>query len=279
MIVTHKIEGAFTINPDMHGTWYEWKMNNFPALDQGLARDALHSLATLAPYLAGPKATAIERAVLTQTVECVRPLLVATDDERASSIEATPGSADTKASPMPSAVSTALTHSVPLMKNPLFPSELAPRFEDIESWDAITQVSPTHRPDGHRTFNALMNSLLILTTWPCDQVMHLMSPSNKVGNVVMAHFCCVRFIVSPLAAPDSAMKTPMKALVEWCERVVDAVEDDEEVQWTKLVEWPQKILTTMRCCVNQNSALTFQDLYDVLVNDPSVFREGRLCRL
>jgi hypothetical protein len=46
------------------------------------------------------------------------------------------------------------------------------------------------------------------------------------------------------------MKMPIKAGVGWIEKVVAAVEDDDEVQWTRYVEWPQKILTTMRCCIN-----------------------------
>ena len=75
------------------------------------------------------------------------------------------------------------------------------------------------------------------------------------------------------------MNIPMGAMIEWCEKVIDAVEDDEEVQWSQYLEWPQKMVTAMRCCLNQKRSLTFGDLYHVLINDPGAFREGRMSKL
>ncbi|KAF2446866.1 hypothetical protein P171DRAFT_453274 [Karstenula rhodostoma CBS 690.94] len=164
--------------------------------------------------------------------------------------------------------------------NPLFPAKLAPNFEDITSWETITEVPVNQQPDLRRSFQAFMLSLAILTTWPREQVLALFSPKNSLGSVLVAHFCCVRFITSPFWAPDSALRTtPMRAIVEWCEKAVDAVADDEEVEWTKFVRWPRKILTTMRCLLGQSSGLTLGQLHDALCKDAAAFREGRPVRL
>lgn len=283
LILTNQLEGAFAVNPNMRESWLEQRMETFPGFDQELAREGLRSIAQLAPQVVASNGQEIERAIVAQIAEILRPLLVSTElqDPRRDTVQ------KPLKSNLPPASSKWTEHTFPptgsshtILKNPLFPAELALNFEDITCWETITEVSATQRPDPHRSFDALMASLLILTTWPQEQVLHLFSPANTLGSVVLAHFYCVRFISSPLWAPESAMRTiPVKAMVEWCGKVLDTVEDDDEVEWTKFVQWPQKILMTMRGCLDQNSGMTLGQVHDALYKDPAAFREGRSVQL
>src|SRR5207253_3221094 len=45
MILTDRLEGVFSVDPNLHSMALELKLKNFPALDQALARRALRSLA------------------------------------------------------------------------------------------------------------------------------------------------------------------------------------------------------------------------------------------
>lgn len=269
-ILSHQLEGVFSIEPNMHGACAEWKMENFPALDQQLASDGLHSISRIALRLATYSTHKIERALITQLAECIRPLLVPLGRPGLSPSSAP---AVTAGSDMLAAAFLGKPFEDLLLR-----SEPAVQFEEI-SWDTITEVPPDRKPEPLSSFNALIASAVIISTWPHEEVLRLFSPSNVLGSIVLAHFCCVRFVIAPLSVPEPVKRAPMKALVEWMEKILDAVEDDDEVQWTKYVEWPQKILTTIRYCLNQKRNLTFGDLHDILINDPAVFREGRLKEL
>ncbi|KAJ4369200.1 hypothetical protein N0V83_006285 [Neocucurbitaria cava] len=157
--------------------------------------------------------------------------------------------------------------------NPLFPADLTLPFEDID-WDNIT-APPSTSPDPVRSFNALMSTLLILTTWPYEEIAHVLSPTNQLGNVVMAHFCAMRAIVSPLSAPRAAFRAPVDAVVAWNAQFVAAVKDDEDVKWTEYVEWPKKIVRCLQACLAEKKNLTFRDLRSMVLNDPGAFIEGR----
>jgi hypothetical protein len=91
----------------------------------------------------------------------------------------------------------------------------------------------------------------------------------------MVHFLAVRCVVSPLSSPQTGMKTPVRAMVKWIERIMDAIEDDGEVAWTKYVVWPAKVLRCMKACVERKKGLIFEDVYEMLLNDPGAFKEGR----
>ncbi|KAF2689077.1 hypothetical protein K458DRAFT_123548 [Lentithecium fluviatile CBS 122367] len=298
-IFTNGFEGVFSVNPNLHGHWFEGKMKNFPAFDQQLIREALHSFANFAPHLAASPKHGVERDILAQLVECLRCLLLPLEPSEkkedsplptpvptgsfSQSMNTEAQSSESPTSDIPSSDRTSLVALASRydpdgsLKNPFLPSKLGLDFSSITDWNTITTVPPDHVRQPVRSFNALMSSLLILTTAPQDPVLKLFSPTNVLGQIVLAHFTCVLFIIFPLSAPDNAMKTPMKAMIEWCERVIDAVKECEEgdgAEWTRFVQWPRKILDSMRRCLNQRSRLTFGDMYDLLVNNPRAFTEG-----
>lgn len=74
------------------------------------------------------------------------------------------------------------------------------------------------------------------------------------------------------------MRTPVKAMVEWTEKWVASLEDDDDVEWTKYLKFPTKMLRSLRLCLNRKRGLTFGDVHDIVVKDPSAFLEGRLRR-
>ncbi|KAF2116531.1 hypothetical protein BDV96DRAFT_598430 [Lophiotrema nucula] len=280
-ILDNQVSGWFNVDPNMHTMWLELRLRNFPALDQGLARDGLQSLAEFAPLLSRPPAREIDRTVFAQLVECIRPLLTPVDQlDPSNSPSTTPAESQQRISNA-SSTSNSPPPLFPHINNPILPGEVAASFDGLMSneMELITQVPPEHKPQPLRAFNALMSSLLVLTTYPQDQVLDFLSLSDNISNIVLAHFVAVRFIVAPLFAPQAAMRTPIEAMVEWCEYITQAVEDDEEVKWTRYVEWPRRILATMRCCLDQKRGLTFGDLYNILTKDPAAFREGRMSRL
>jgi hypothetical protein len=288
LIITHQFHGAFSAMPDLRDLYMNWKSRRFPSLDPLLAREALQSMKDFAPHLAASEEHKIERDILAQLVECIRPLLVPqptespvtpglTDPmtESTTSEDETPTTAWSGNTFPPVPASTPEPWSSDLYKHPLSPAIRDVVFDSI-IWDTVTEVPPYHTPQPMRSFNGLMGSLSILTTSAREPVLNLFASTNVLGNIVMAHFCCTRFIMAPLCAPESAMKTPLKAMLVWCEKVVDGVkdEDGDGVKWTRYVEWPRKILRTMRRCLDQKKALMFCDLYDILMNNPRAFTEG-----
>lgn len=280
LISSNHLDGVFSVCPRLHNMGLRLKLKNFPALDQLLIRHALHSLAGFSHHLSA--GTDIERALYAKLVESIRPLLVPIQHlepprppspvQAELNSEATDGSA--------SCTPSSLSSSHPHINNPLFPQRSAISYQEIQSrnLEVNADVPANHRLESARSFNALMESFLIPVTWPRDAVLHLTSPSNKLGNIIMAHSFTVQLIVAPLYTPESVMKMSFKARIEWLEKIVDAVEDDE-VQWMKYMELPSRMLRTMRLSLNQKQGLTLGDVYDILIKDPGAFREGRLGRL
>jgi len=211
-------------------------------------------------------------------IKCLRPLLVPVCEPGSSSVPTIDLidsyvqvlSEPTRCSRPTEYKSTSLVEKSP------FPPESALISEDTLSKDAITQIPSNPMPYPQDSLSALVENIKILTEWPYDQVMHLMSPLNTIGNVVMAHFACVRFVLAPLAVPDSARKMPIRALIEMYEKIVDTVDDDKEVRGTNLIEWPRKISRALRSSVNEDPTLTLHGLCDIIINYPAKFCEDGL---
>jgi hypothetical protein len=259
MIQSSHMEGIFSLDSRLHClAGAELKLKNFPALDQDLVRNTIRSLARFAHLLRGGQE--IERAFFEQLVESVRPLLLPSC-RSSPQISATPGLEDRR-----------LGKLVSSSKH----SQISTSYHDMLSGNAkdIFDVSTSHKVEPCRSFNALVSMSTTLSTWPQDGVLHLLSTANRLGAVVIAHYFVVMFVVSPLWVPDIAMKNPMKAMIESGEKLVESVEDDEQIKWTQYVEWPSRIFRTLRCCLNKKRALTVEDVYNMLVKDPRAFREG-----
>ncbi|KAH7090490.1 hypothetical protein FB567DRAFT_519984 [Paraphoma chrysanthemicola] len=274
LILNESFDGLFAVRVNMHNVFLDSKFKSFPHLDQELAIEALMSIQELRQILALLAADSIEKAIVASLVETVRPLLEHNYDSR-SDVE----SIDTSSLTNPSTISIKINSpkTTPYgrihIQNPMCHAD--PRLDfDLLPWDKLL-TPPGPEPDPVRSFNALMYSLLILANWPQDSLMHLFDPTNQVGNIVMVHFLAVRCVVSPLSSPQTGMKTPVRAMVKWIERIMDAIEDDGEAEWTKYVVWPAKVLRCMKACVERKKGLMFEDVYEMLLNDPGAFKEGR----
>lgn len=75
-----------------------------------------------------------------------------------------------------------------------------------------------------------------------------------------------------MAIPNLALRVPIKGMIEWSERILHSVDDDEQVKWKQYVEWPSHVLTTIRCCSTGKRVFTCRDLHDILKKDPGAFR-------
>ncbi|KAF2268162.1 hypothetical protein CC78DRAFT_510601 [Lojkania enalia] len=272
-ILEHRLAGAFAVPQSLEYMGLELKLRNFPVLDQELVRDGLRSLDNIKQFVNTPSSRTIEKTIFAQLVESLRPLLF--PPSRSESIF--PSYPIIQAS-LNTGIDNASSGIYRPPFNHILKGKLKGSFEEVIS-QPIAEVPHSHIPDPVRSFQGLVSGTIILNTWPQDEVLELLSPSNKLGNILMAHFCAVRFIVAPLTAHEGGMKIPFKGMLEWCERFVDIVEDDEDVKWTQYVDWTARMLRTMRSCVNQRRGLTFGELYDILTNDPAAFREGRLMNL
>tara|TARA_R110002003_G_scaffold9_5_gene385 strand:+ start:17423 stop:18511 length:1089 start_codon:yes stop_codon:yes gene_type:complete len=274
LILNESLDGPFSVRVNMHNVLMESKLKNFPHLNQELATEALLAIAGLRHILAPLTADSIEKAIITSLIETIRPLLEH-DSDPGSEIESlsTPSLTISTTTSTEMGSPTTTPYGRMHIQNPLCPTNLNLDF-DLISWTTLT-TPPGPTPDPVKSFNALMYSLLILANWPQDSLMRLFDPTNQLSNVVMAHFLAVRFVISPLSSPQTGMKTPVGAFVKWTERIVDAIEDDEEVKWTKCVVWPAKILRCMKACVERKRGLTFEDIYEMLLYDPGAFKEGR----
>ncbi|KAI0571359.1 Zn-clus multi-domain protein, partial [Pyrenophora tritici-repentis] len=116
--------------------------------------------------------------------------------------------------------------------NPLLPMNQDSTFQHID-WSAIT-TPPPGAPNPIPSFIAFTAILTIFSTWPHNALVHVFDPTNQLGNIVLAHFCAIRFVLSPLSVPKNALRTPTKAVVEWFVKIIAAVDEDEgDGEWSR----------------------------------------------
>ncbi|KAG9185331.1 hypothetical protein G6011_07875 [Alternaria panax] len=268
------------------------KFCNFPVVDQELLREALLSIKGFSGLMAGTGAHPIEKAIVGQLIETLQCLLVSevdkselteafhstTEDDEENDPTAIPGThvvpGFTKANTLPKVTSEPNPPSdLYAFANPILPGDLGPFFDTID-WENLT-TAPPGAPYPLQSFIAIMAILTIFSTWPHDALMHVFDPTNQLGNVVMAHFCAIRFVLSPLSAPRNALTTPIRATTQWSARIIAAIDDNESGEWAQYVEWPKKILRCMEACIEKHKGFTMEDVRDMLLRDPGAFKEGR----
>ncbi|KAI4712684.1 hypothetical protein J4E89_002952 [Alternaria sp. Ai002NY15] len=232
----------------------------FPEVDQELLQEALLSLKSLSSIMDGTGIHSIEKAIVGQLTETLR-LLLHSDLE-----------IETDELPIPRDSPLGLFP----FANPILPQDFGLVFDNID-WENVTDPLPG-APYPIRSFAAMMVILTIFSTWPHEALMRMFDRTNQLGNVIMAHFCAVRFILSSIAAPKMALKTPTRATVQWNALIIAAIDDDESGEWTKYVEWPGKILRCMEACCERHKGFTMDDVRSMLLNDPGAFKEGRARR-
>ncbi|EDU48308.1 conserved hypothetical protein [Pyrenophora tritici-repentis Pt-1C-BFP] len=253
---------------------------NFPEIDQGLIREALLSLRDFSDLMAGPDVHDMEKALVGQLVQTLRHLLSSdTVDSGNDNTLPTPGLTEATTLSQSTSPTTTTTCSLDLLAftNPLLPMNQDSTFQHID-WSAIT-TPPPGAPNPIPSFIAFTAILTIFSTWPHNALVHVFDPTNQLGNIVLAHFCAIRFVLSPLSVPKNALRTPTKAVVEWFVKIIAAVDEDEgDGEWSRYVVWPRKILHCLQACVERNKGFTLADVRDMLLYDPSAFKEGRARR-
>ncbi|USP81252.1 hypothetical protein yc1106_08526 [Curvularia clavata] len=269
LILTENFKGPFVEQSGLNLIPINMTFDNFIKVDQGLIREALLALKGFSHLVSRPDTHAIERAVVGQLVVALRCLLHS-DTQSESGESAVPDLTDT------TSISTEFSDSI-LPKNPLLPAKLEDNLQNID-WENIITPSASF-PLPFTSFQAMTAILSIFATWPHEAILHIFGPKNHVGNIVMAHFSAIRFILSPLAAPRKSLQTPTKAVVQWLANIIATIDDnDESKKWAQYIEWPRKIARCMEACVEKNRGFTTGDVRDLFMRDPGAFREGRAPR-
>ncbi|CAA9960149.1 Zn-clus multi-domain protein [Pyrenophora teres f. maculata] len=210
---------------------------NFPEIDQELIREALLSLQGFSDLMPGPDVHDMEKALVGQLVQTLRHLLHSdTMDPGSDNTAPTPGLTEaTKLSQCTSPSTTTSSLDVIPFTNPLLPINQDTIFQHID-WTTIT-IPPPGAPNPISSFIAFMTILTIFSTWPHDALVHVFDPTNQLGSIVLAHFCAIRFVLSPLSMPKDASRTPTKAVVEWFARIIAAIDEDEASgEWARYVK-------------------------------------------
>lgn len=269
LILTKGFKGPFVEQSGLNLIPINMTFDNLIQVDQGLICEALLALRGFSQLLSRPDTHPIERAVVEQLVVALRCLLHS-DTQSESGESAVPDLTD---------VTSTLTESSDSIPptNPLLPARLEDNLQNID-WETITSP-PASSPLPFTSFQAMMAILNIFATWPHEAVLHIFDSKNHVGNIVMAHFSAIRFILSPLAAPRKSLQTPTKAVVQWLANIIATIDDnDESGEWSQYIEWPRKLARCMEACVEKNRGLTAGDVRDIFLRDPGAFKEGRAPR-
>ncbi|KAF2205186.1 hypothetical protein GQ43DRAFT_468360 [Delitschia confertaspora ATCC 74209] len=250
------LDGVFTAERNLHDLSLELRLQNFPIMDQGLLRDALSSLYAVAPLLTAGTTASIEKTMYNNLVDSIRPLILS------------------PTSLHPSSDSDILIPFgiLPEVASLLSPSPGADSPSTSASASASVLQIQTHDPI--IAYQALHSSFAILLTCPLPQFQAFFSPSNRLAQILMSHYAAIRFIHTPLSAPEAAMNVPVKGMVEWCETIIGLVKDDQMREWTRYVKWPAMIVKGMRKCLDGKRGVTLGDLYEALVRDPRGFGGG-----
>ncbi|KAI4926658.1 hypothetical protein J4E85_006952 [Alternaria conjuncta] len=260
LIIGEGFRSPFSTQKGLDTIAMDTAFTKFPEVDQELLQEALLSLKSLSSIMDGTGIHSIEKAIVGQLTETLR-LLLHSDLE-----------IETDELPIPRDSPLGLFP----FANPILPQDFGLVFDNID-WENVTDPLPG-APYPIRSFAAMMVILTIFSTWPHEALMRMFDRTNQLGNVVMAHFCAVRFILSSLAAPKMALKTPTRATVQWNALIMAAIDDDESGEWSKYVEWPRKILRCMEACCERHKGFTMDDVRSMLLNDPGAFKEGRARR-
>ncbi|KAI4949105.1 hypothetical protein J4E91_005569 [Alternaria rosae] len=274
LIIGQGFRSPFSTQKGLSTIAMDTSFRNCPDMDQELLHEPLLSLREFSGVLTGTGEHSIEKAIVGKLVETLRFLLHSDMQDENDGI---PTTDHTESSTMSQAAfrSSSQLHLFPFA-NPILPADLRMVFDEID-WENITDAPPG-APDSDRSFVSILAILTIFSTWPHEALMHIFDPTNQIGNVVLAHFCAVRFLLSTLSAPKNALKSPIRATVQWNARIIAAVDADASGQWVKYVEWPRKILQCMEACVEKHKGFTMEDVRNMLLRDPGAFKEGRARR-
>ena len=271
IIVAEEFNGPFVEQTGVDLIPVDTATYQYFGVGQDILREALLSLKGFSKFMT-PDIHPIEKAVVRQTVQTLRYLLCPNvqPEGRETTVPDTEGTTDPSQSTDP-------PKSVASM-NPLLPSSMADVFHEID-WDNIT-TAPAGSPSPLRSFQGMMAILTIFATWPQEALVHIFDSNNRLGNIILAHFSAIRFILAPMTAQQSALRTPTRAIVQWSVKIIAIVDEyDKGGEWSKYVEWPRKILKCVELCLEKHRGFTIGDVRDLFLRDPGAFKEGRAPRI
>jgi hypothetical protein len=274
MIIGEGFRSPFSTQKGLSTISMDTTFRSCPEVDQELLQEALLSLKGFSGLMTGTDVYSIERAIVGKLAETLRYLLHS-DVEFEHDELSTPGLSEGSTMSQTTSRSSSPIVLFPFV-NPILPAELGVLFDELD-WENITDPPPG-APYPIRSFIAIMAILTIFSTWPQEALIRIFDPTNQLGNIVMVHFCAIRFLLSSLSAPKNALTTPVRATIQWATRILAAIDDGVGGGWTKYVEWPRKILRCMEACTERNKGFTMEDVRSMLLQDPGALKEGRARR-
>ena len=244
VIVTNNLKGAFVISPNLHCTTMGKRLDDVSPISIRLICDALASLERLTPLLEDSSAHEVEIAFHSGLVATMKPLLA--------SNAASPSSEFASLSSKP--------HPTPLSKPESRP-------DPIEIWLGMpmceTSCSPTFHNDptsqfilpdpSHQVYLSLMRLFSVLTTWPKASITYMLSQSNPLSQVLLAHCIVVQFLLALLRAHEGGLEVAVGVMLVWVEKIYEGLQAEEKERkdhrqgtpWTELIKWPQRAARTM----------------------------------
>ncbi|EUC42188.1 hypothetical protein COCMIDRAFT_104220 [Bipolaris oryzae ATCC 44560] len=271
LIVAEGFNGPFVEQTGVDLIPVDTATHQYFGIGQDILREALLSLKSFSKFMT-PEIHPIEKAVVGQTVVTLQYLLCpdVQPEGRGTTVPDIEGTADPSQSTKPSKSGASA--------NPLLPSSMADVFHEID-WDNIT-TAPAGSPSPVRSFQGMMAVLTIFATWPQEALVHIFDSNNRLGNIILAHFSAIRFILAPMTAEQSALRTPTRAIVQWSAKIIASIDGyDKGGEWSQYVEWPRKILRCVEFCLEKHRGFTIGDVRDLFLRDPGAFKEGRAPRI
>lgn len=275
LILSSDTINAFIVKGSLHDKIMEEVWDHFVHIDQELAREALASVRDLGLLMAHSNAKPIERALVVQFLHTLRPHIHSHRSSQQPIVQSVSLS-ERATMHRRSGENTTPHNSWQSSLDPFLSEDAETEFQSID-WDEI--LTPQEDISPVRSFNALMSTMTILATWPQEDIMHLFSPSNKSGQIILAHFCTIRLIMNPMTAPGDVMQMPARAIIEWTAQIIEQLLNDDGFEWDRYIKWPEKILKCMQVTVARKPGLTCMDIREMLLHDPGAFKEGREARI
>lgn len=271
VIVTNNLKGAFVISPNLHCTTMSKRLDDVSPINIRLVCDTLASLERLTPLLENSSAHEVEITLHSRLVATMKPLLAS----NAASSSSKSASLSSKPHPTPSSK----PESRP---DPIEVSLGMPMYET--SCSSTSHNDPTSQfilPDpSHQAYLSLMRLFSILTTWPEASITYILSQSNPLSQVLLAHCIIIQFLLAPLRAHEGGLEVPVGVMLVWVEKIYEGLQAEEKERkdhrrgtpWTELIEWPLRVARAIISTVEQKGKLTKGRLVEMVMRHPEKLR-------
>jgi hypothetical protein len=125
-----------------------------------------------------------------------------------------------------------------------------------------------------------MRLFSILTTWPEASITYILSQSNPLSQVLLAHCIIIQFLLAPLRAHEGGLEVPVGVMLVWVEKIYEGLQAEEkerkdhrkDIPWTELIKWPLRVARAMISTVEQKGTLTKGRLVEMVMRNPEKLR-------